>query len=169
MEGCAKPARELGAEVFATTDDDLVRGLLRIGRQQNATQIIVGKPVGTGWLEWWRGDRMLKRLARESGDIDLQVVRAEKSSGNSGRVWLPVLASSFQQYLFATVVVAGTGLLNLGLMALSGPRVPDESSRRAWVLAHASCSCAESGIESELNGEMPAAPSAIRCRASSHS
>ena len=118
-------ARELGAEVLTTTDDDLVRGLLRIGRQKNATQIVVGKPAGTGWLEWLHGERLLKRLARESGDIDLQVVRAEKSSSASkGHVWLPVLASNFHQYLFAFAVVAGTGLLNLGLMALSGPRVP---------------------------------------------
>lgn len=117
-------ARELGAEVFTTTDDDLVRGLLRIGRQQNATQIIVGKPAGSGWLEWARGDRLLKRLARESGNIDLQVVRAEKSGISVGRVWLPVLASGFDQYLFAAGVICGTGLLNLGLMQLSGPRVP---------------------------------------------
>jgi two-component system sensor histidine kinase KdpD len=118
-------ARELGAEVFTTTDDDLVRGLLRIARQQNATQIIVGKPAGNGWLEWWRGDRLLRRLARESGEIDLQVVRAEKRGGiPSRRVWLPELASSLQQYLFAFAIVVGTGILNLGLMSVTGPRVP---------------------------------------------
>ena len=118
-------ARELGAEVFTTTDDDLVRGLLRIAHQQNATQIVVGKPSGSGWLEWWRGDRLLRRLVRESGDIDLQVVRAEKTVGAAQRrVWLPALASNFQQYLFAVAVVAATGLANLGLTAFSGPRVP---------------------------------------------
>jgi two-component system, OmpR family, sensor histidine kinase KdpD len=118
-------ARELGAEVMTTTDDDLVRGLMRIARQQNATQIIVGKPAGPGWLEWLRGDRLLRRLARESGDIDLQVVRAEKGgTAATGRVWLPALASGAQQYLFAAVVVVVTGLVNLGLMHLCGPRVP---------------------------------------------
>lgn len=117
-------ARELGAEVFTTTDDDLVSGLLRIGRQQNATQIIVGKPSGTGWLEWLWGDRLLKRLARDSGDIDLQVVRAEKRAGGPARVWLPAPTSNFQQYLFAAAVIAGTGLLNLGLTQLTGPRAP---------------------------------------------
>jgi len=82
-------ARELGAEVCTTTDDDLVRGLLRVARDQNVTQIIVGKPTGLGWLEWVRGDRLLRRLARESGDIDLHVVRAEKSgSAQASRVWL---------------------------------------------------------------------------------
>ena len=76
-------ARELGAEVVATTDDDLVRGLLRVARTQNATQIIVGKPAGAGWLEWLRASLLLRRLARESGDIDLHVVRSEKTAGNA--------------------------------------------------------------------------------------
>jgi two-component system sensor histidine kinase KdpD len=118
-------ARELGAEVFTTTDDDLVRGLLRIGRQQNVTQIIVGKPAGTGWLEWLRGDRLLRRLTRESGDIDLQVVRAEKSGAKTaGPNWRPSFQSGWQQYLAATGIIAAIGIINLGLVAVSGPRVP---------------------------------------------
>jgi two-component system, OmpR family, sensor histidine kinase KdpD len=118
-------ARELGAEVVATTDDDLVRGLLRVAREQNATQIVVGKPIGTRFLEWLRGDRLLRRLARESGDIDLHVVRAEKTSGaRVSRVWRPALASNFQQYVFAVAAVVVTGILNLGLMRFAGPRVP---------------------------------------------
>lgn len=117
-------ARELGAQVFATTDDDLVRGLLRIGREQNVTQIIVGKPAGEGWWAWLRGDHLLRRLARESGDIDLQVVRAEKTGPVSGRVWLPLIGSQAHQYLVAAVVVAATGIINLALVQISGPRVP---------------------------------------------
>ncbi len=118
-------ARELGAEVLATTDDDLVRGLLRVARAQNATQIIVGKPAGNGWLEWRRGDRLLRRLARESGDIDLHVVRSEKSSRAPVlRIWHRAFASNFQQYLFAAGTVAATGVLNLALMQFTGPRVP---------------------------------------------
>jgi two-component system sensor histidine kinase KdpD len=119
-------ARELGAEVVATTDDDLVRGLLRVARTQNATQIIVGKPAGTGWLEWLRASFLLRRLARESGDIDLHVVRSEKVAGNAPamRIWHRAFASNFQQYLFAAGAVAATGVLNLALMQFTGPRVP---------------------------------------------
>jgi two-component system sensor histidine kinase KdpD len=125
LEKSLTAARELGAEVFTTTDDDLVRGLLRVAREQNATQIIVGKPAGEGWLEWVHGDRLMRRLARESGDIDLHVVRAEKTSGaERSPPWRPVFASNFQQYVFAVGVVAATSVLNLGLMALAGPRVP---------------------------------------------
>jgi len=118
-------ARELGAEVVATTDDDLVRGLLRVARTQNVTQIVVGKPAGTGWLEWLRASRLLRRLARESGDIDLHVVRSEKA-GNAPavRIWHRAFASNSQQYLFAAGAVAATGILNLALMQFTGPRVP---------------------------------------------
>ncbi len=118
-------ARELGAEVVATTDDDLVRGLLRVARTQNATQIIVGKPAGTGWLEWLRASLLLRRLARESGDIDLHVVRSEKTAGTpAGRIWHRAFASNLQQFVFAAGAVAATGVLNLALMNFTGPRVP---------------------------------------------
>ena len=118
-------ARELGAEVVATTDDNLVRGLLRVARTQNATQIIVGKPAGAGWLEWLRATLLLRRLARESGDIDLHVVRSEKA-GNAPalRIWNRAFASNFQQHLFAVGAVAATGVLNLALAKFTGPRVP---------------------------------------------
>ena len=72
-------ARELGAEVVATADADIARGLLRVAQQQNATQIIVGKPGGGRLLDRWRGARLLRRLVRDSGHIDLHVVRPEAS------------------------------------------------------------------------------------------
>ena len=118
-------ARELGAEVITTTDEDLVRGLLRVARTQNATQIIVGKPAGAGWREWLRASFLLRRLVRESGDIDLHVVRSEKTADTpAGRNWHRAFASNFQQYVFAGGAVAAAGLLNLALMNFTGPRVP---------------------------------------------
>ena len=48
-------ARELGAEIITTTDDDVVRGILRIAREQNATQIVVGKPAGWRVIDLFRG------------------------------------------------------------------------------------------------------------------
>ncbi len=118
-------ARELGAEVITTTDEDLARGLLRIARERNVTQIIFGKPAGFGLFNWVRSSRLLRRLMQESGDIDLHVVKAEKnaSTPETSR-WQPAIPSNFNQYLFAACVVGGTGVVNLGLMALSGPRVP---------------------------------------------
>jgi two-component system, OmpR family, sensor histidine kinase KdpD len=67
-------ARELGAEVLTTTDEDIARGLSRVSAQRNVTQIVVGKPEG-GWLQYlFPSDRMLRRLVRGCGDIDVHVV-----------------------------------------------------------------------------------------------
>src|SRR5258706_5142645 len=118
-------ARELGAEVMTTTDDDLPRGLLRVARDRNVTQIILGKPAGAGFLDWVRSGRLVRRLMQESGDIDLHVVKAEKAMFSSDkRRWWPKVARNFNQYLVAAGVIGATGLVNLALMALAGPRVP---------------------------------------------
>jgi two-component system sensor histidine kinase KdpD len=118
-------ARELGAEVITTTDEDLARGLLRVARERNVTQIILGKPSGGGLLHWLRSGRLIRRLMQESGDIDLHVIKAEKALAPSESFMRqPLAASDLSQYALATGVVALTGFFNLGLMALAGPRVP---------------------------------------------
>jgi two-component system, OmpR family, sensor histidine kinase KdpD len=68
-------ARELGAELITTADADLASGILRVARQQNVTQIVIGKPGGDGMLEWISGGKLLRRLVRESGHIELHIVR----------------------------------------------------------------------------------------------
>src|SRR6267378_6260626 len=118
-------ARELGAEVITTTDEDLARGLLRVARERNVTLIVLGKPSGGGWLNWFRSGNFVRRLMEESGDIDLHVVKAEKASANPEKsVWRPMLASTFRQYLLAAGVVLGTGLASLPFIKLDAPRVP---------------------------------------------
>ena len=118
-------ARTLGAEVIDTTDENLARGLLRVARQNNVSQIIVGKPVASSLYEWYRAGRLLRQLARDSGDIDLQVVRAEKSGTVQSPArfrWRPT--SGGKQYGIAALVICAVGLLNLPLANAIGPRVP---------------------------------------------
>jgi two-component system sensor histidine kinase KdpD len=118
-------ARELGAEVITTADEDLVNGLLRVARERNATQIVVGKPGGTGLFARLHGSRLIHRIARESGEIDLHVVRADKPArGESKQPWRPAFESNRHQYLLSLGVVAGAGLVNVLLEQVAGPRVP---------------------------------------------
>jgi len=70
-------ARELGAQVITTTDTDVVRGILRVARDQNVAQIVVGKPAGWRALDLLRGGSLLNRLIWESGNVDVRAVRAE--------------------------------------------------------------------------------------------
>jgi two-component system sensor histidine kinase KdpD len=118
-------ARELGAEVIATTDEDLVHGILRIAHQHNVSQIVVGKPAAHGLLQWLRAGQLLRRLTRESGNIDLHVVRAEKTESTRKQPWqLWTPQSGWTQYGLAAAAVLITGLLNALLAQITGPRVP---------------------------------------------
>ena len=118
-------ARELGAEVIATTDENLANGLLRVARDRNVTQIVLGKPSATGPLQWLRSSRFLRLLMEGSGDIDLHVIKAESTlpASNESR-WQRARPGNLKQYGLVTAAITATGLVNLGLMSLAGPRVP---------------------------------------------
>ncbi len=102
-------ARELGAEVITTADEDVVGGLLRVARQHNITQIVVGKPGRAFWP--FSRDSSLRRLVRESGNIDIHIVRAQKKTGEEpAPVWHFRNTSSLRQY---GVALAGVGVSTL--------------------------------------------------------
>ncbi len=118
-------ARTLGAEVIDTTDENLARGILRVASQNNVSQIIVGKPNAAHWRERWRAGRLLRQLTRESGNIDLQIVRADKTDAPPSLPrprWRAAL--EWKQYAAAAGVILAVGLVNLGLSQFTGPRVP---------------------------------------------
>ncbi len=106
-------ARELGAEVIATAGEDVVRGVLRVARQHNVTQIVVGKPVQGGILHFFTGGRFLRRLVAESGDIDIHVVRAEKTDTPPERAVFRIPEQvDWRQYVFSFSAVAAMTVLN---------------------------------------------------------
>ncbi len=100
-------ARELGGEVITTADEDIVRALLRVARERNATQIIVGKPEGNALYDLVRGGSRVDRLIRASGDLDVYVVTGDKSEARlPARRYLPVLHTGPREYLTGVLVVA---------------------------------------------------------------
>jgi two-component system sensor histidine kinase KdpD len=142
-------ARELGAEIVTTRDEDAARGLLRVAREQHASQIVLGKPQGWRALDLFRGGSVLNRLLRESGDIDVHAIRVE------GRAPLPqapgklrIDASVLREYGVALGAVAGTTALNavlyrwlgyhsLGLVYMLGISILAMFVRRGPTLAAA--------------------------------
>jgi two-component system, OmpR family, sensor histidine kinase KdpD len=114
-------ARELGGQIVTTTDNDVARGLLRVAREQNATQIVIGKPIGWRALELLRGGSLLNRLIRDSGHIDIHAVRAEGEMPVLPRK--PLLrfeGASTRGYGVAVAVVAGVTGLNAVLQRWLG-------------------------------------------------
>jgi two-component system sensor histidine kinase KdpD len=72
-------ARQLGAEVVSTPGRDIGETLLRIARQHNVTQIVIGKPLGARWRSFWKRDP-LHWLMRHSGNIDIHMIPSDESS-----------------------------------------------------------------------------------------
>ena len=106
-------ARELGGQIIHTTDAAVARGILRVAREQNATQLVVGKPLGWNWLDWCRGGSLLQQLIRQSGNIDVHAVRADAEPTPFQRPEWPRFDSfSFQGYGIALAVVGAVTVLN---------------------------------------------------------
>ena len=110
-------ARELGAEIVVSHDDNIAAALVRVALQQNATQIVVGKPRRRRLFDLVRGT-LVDRLLRLGGNIDIYVVPAESDRGR--RRLLTVdrsLRSSPGEYAVAAGTVAVITLLGLLLPA----------------------------------------------------
>jgi two-component system sensor histidine kinase KdpD len=76
-------AREAGADVITTADEDVVAAILRVAVQRNVTQIIVGKPIERSARKFLWRDRFVTRLLRESGSVGVQLVPAGDAIASS--------------------------------------------------------------------------------------
>lgn len=99
-------ARSLGGEIITVGGDDIPSALLRVARQRNVTQIVVGKPQHSRWQTLLRGGSLVDHMIRDSGDIDIYVVTGEETlSGYRLPQVLTGTHSQRQQYLLALLVV----------------------------------------------------------------
>jgi len=114
-------ARELGAEVLVTHDDDLASALVRVALEQNATQIVVGKPRGNRWLELIKGGSLVDRLVRMGGDIDIYMVPAEETKKR--RLQLPEMGwANPREYMLALGVILAITMIGYALTQYIGYR-----------------------------------------------
>ena len=124
-------ARELGAEIVVTHDNDVAEALVRVALQNNATQIVVGKSRNPRWVDALRGGNLVDRLLRIAGAIDIYVVPAERAAElkASWLGWHPATISPAREYaevfgVLATLTLIGwfivphSGYLSVGLFYL---------------------------------------------------
>ncbi len=107
-------ARKLGAEVISATGDDIADALLRVARERNVTQIVVGKPSKS---RFWKRNST-ERLVLESEDIDICMVRPTMTSGSGATKTEGLVApvkTEPKEYAWA---FAATSLLGLVLRLL---------------------------------------------------
>ncbi|MCA2959532.1 MAG: sensor histidine kinase KdpD [Silvanigrellales bacterium] len=97
----------MGGELVSTSDADPVRGLLRVARQNNVTQIVVGKSHRGAFARWRQGGSVTERLLQGSGDIDVHVVAARRRTGGP----MTVEKASLDQKLVDVVPFHHTGVV----------------------------------------------------------
>lgn len=114
-------ARRLGAEVVSTTGEDLAEAILRSAQQAGATQIVIGKPPGRG-LAAWRGRALIDRLIRESGAVDISVVRAETEEQQAVLDAPERRRIDWRDYALAAGIMAATTAVALPLVPFTGYR-----------------------------------------------
>ncbi len=119
LEHNLKLARELGAEIITTAEDDVAGALLRIARQENAGQILIGK-TSAKRIFFWRTP-VLDRLVEESGDLDVYVVGGEEMAGKRPRRFAAAARhSSPAQYAIAALVILFVVLICYPFSSLIG-------------------------------------------------
>ena len=114
----------------------MARGLLRVAREQNATQLVVGKPVGWRALDLLRGGSLLNRLIRESGHIDIHAVRAEgeapllRRAGDAAlRCRRPRAATAWRSGSWPAVTGLNAVLQQLAGLPIAGADLPAQRRR----------------------------------------
>ncbi len=73
LETNLKLAKELGAEIITSQDTDLINGLVRIAKENNVTQIVIGKTRKDNLFGLLYHRSFIKKLIKKSGDIDVYI------------------------------------------------------------------------------------------------
>jgi two-component system, OmpR family, sensor histidine kinase KdpD len=114
-------ARELGAEVISTVDEDVINGLVRTAQEKNITQIVVGKPLRRYLFDYLKGGSIIERLLKSSGDIEIHVVTQPDVHGANARPAIsPPSPQGLRGYFIALASVSAVTLVNLPLMPVTG-------------------------------------------------
>lgn len=107
-------ARDLGAEVVTTHDLDIATALQRIARLKDITRLVVGRPPKKKFSVWtlFQGN-FIDRLENENKNIDIVILRQEKSTDTYQRIVSPYLMTS-PWSAYALVFLFGIVMTGIG-------------------------------------------------------
>ena len=114
-------ARQLGAEVISTPGTDIGETLLRLARQHNVTQIVLGKPLEDRWARLLGKGSPVDWLIRESGEIDIHLIRSEAEPVPAERSPGALLAAApWNEFGLATAIAVAVTGASLALFGYTG-------------------------------------------------
>jgi two-component system, OmpR family, sensor histidine kinase KdpD len=103
-------AKELGAEFINTSDEDVVKAILRTARKENVTDIIIGKSRTRNLHSFFRKD-IVSRLIYESGNIDIYVVSEDSIQERKIKFSLPKPKSGLLNYSISALIILLASIL----------------------------------------------------------
>ena len=113
-------AQELGATLVVTTDDNVVDALIRTAKQNNVTQIVIGKSLTSPIKDLMNGGSLVNKLINASGTIDIYVVQSD-SAIQRKKFRFPIIGtrrSLPRQYVFACSTIALTACACYGASSI---------------------------------------------------
>lgn len=114
-----KLAESLGGEIVQASGDDVSQELLAYASSRNVTKIVVGK-TGKQTIRWWpRPNSLVDRLLRDSGNMDIVVVRGFDETDSDSPMWSAhpsrlVPARWFEAAFYTTAATLINLLMNRG-------------------------------------------------------
>ncbi|MDR3499645.1 MAG: sensor histidine kinase KdpD [Parvibaculum sp.] len=109
-------AETLGGEVVRVHGDNIAREVLAYARENNITQIILGRTTQPVWRALW-GKSVVHELIRDAGAIGVHIVPGESTGGPLKRVRIREEREALDPlpYVFSTLTVAGALAVAFGL------------------------------------------------------
>ena len=114
-------AGELGAKIVTLSGTDVATEILRFARENNINHIVIGKPLHSMLLGFWKGSPA-SRLLHTPSEFELHLITptVEKREAEVGAKPERVTLDP-KDYLFPILMVAGVTLLNLFLQNVVNP------------------------------------------------
>jgi len=106
-------AEQLGAETASVSGATVPEAVLRLARERNVSQIVVGKPGRAGWRSLVLGS-LVDAIVKQSGDLDVFIVSGE--GDESPRPAAPMRRSPPSAYALAALVVLSASLVSWGML-----------------------------------------------------
>lgn len=122
---CQRLAERLGGEALTIPGADIAEEILRFSRENNVTQIVIGKSNRSRWFEMLHGS-VVHDLVRKAGSIGVHVSSADERDGGESippktiRTKQPSRRPDLAAYAVTFMAVAGALALGLLLQPVLG-------------------------------------------------
>jgi two-component system sensor histidine kinase KdpD len=113
-------AEQLGGEAVTVPGRALAEDLLRVARERNVSEIILGKPLRSRWRELWARS-VVDEVIRHSGAIDVRVITGDEPARGTPKPATDVGTRRplrLRGYAFATAAIACAAGAAAGLMGI---------------------------------------------------